>query len=60
MEYIATHPYDASRGSYIYQPNRNSYATAYQQSLYRHGIYGPRNSAEAQAYACMAQALSGN
>ncbi len=58
MEYIATHPYNASRGSYVYQPP--SYATAYQQSLYRHGIYGARNSAEAQAYACTAQALSGN
>jgi len=60
MEYIATHPYDASRGSYIYQPNRNSYATTYQQSLQRQGIYGPRNSLEAQAYCNTAQALNRN
>ena len=60
MEYIATHPYDASRGSYIYQPSQNSYATTYQQSLQRQGIYGPRNSLEAQAYCNTAQALNRN
>ena len=58
--YIIPNPFTASRGSYIYQPNRNSYATTYQQSLQRQGIYGPRNSLEAQAYCNTAQALNRN
>lgn len=60
MEYIATHPYNASSSSYIYQPNQNSYARAYQQSLQRRGVYGPQNSLETQAYYNTAQALNRN
>ena len=60
MEYISPPPYNTGRGYYCYQPTQNSYAAAYQQSLRRHGIYGPRNSMEAQAYAYTQQALNQN
>ena len=60
MEYVATHPYNYNRGCYVYQPTQDAYITDYQQSLRRHGIYGPQNSLEAQSFYNTAQVLNAN